>query len=33
MSGGSEIEIMLKDINEMLSNLKDEEESKNNNFY
>lgn len=33
MSGGSEIEIMLKDINEMLSNLKDEEESKNKNFY
>ena len=33
MSGGSEIEIMLKDINEMLSNLKDEEESKNENFY
>ena len=33
MSGGSEIEIMLKDINEMLSNLKDEEESKNKFFY
>lgn len=33
MSGGSEIEIMLKDINDMLSNLKDEEESKNKNIY
>ena len=28
MSNGNEIQIMLKDINEMLSVLKDEEESK-----
>ena len=28
MSDGNEIQIMMKDINEMLNNLKDEEESK-----